>query len=173
MMLFDRRDLMVSAGALYALSATPALAKENPMSRLYAVQLAILAAWRTQDVEGVLTHVTDDIVWRNSSEFASPIVGKPAMRAALNVMGPKIKTSRWRIFDYAETADRLFVEGVDEFWTHDGAHVAIPYAGTLHFRGQQIYDWREYFDGHLGAEQRAGGGVSKWLENFIDKPATL
>ena len=140
------------------------------MSRLYPVLQAVIGAWRTQDVEGVLSHVTDDIVWQNSGGYAAPIAGKPAMRAALQGMGAKIKTSRWRIFDYAESGDRLFMEGVDEFWTHDGAHIAIPYAGSLHFRGALIHDWREYFDGRLSAEQREHG-LTPHLQALIGQPA--
>lgn len=166
----SRRSLIIAAGTSGALAATTAHSKEAaPMSRLYTVMQAIITAWRTQDVEGVLSHVTDDIVWQNSSGYAEPILGKAAMREALNVMGPKIKTSRWRIFDHIESGDRLFVEGVDEFWTKDGAHIAIPYAGSMHFRGSLVHDWREFFDGRLSAEQRALG-VTKHLETLIQQP---
>lgn len=164
----DRRTLIAAAGAL---AASPALAQETrPMSRLYPVLLAVIDAWRRQDVEGVLAHVTDDIVWRNSSGFAPAIRGKAAMRTALQGMAPVIKTNKWRIFDYAENDSRLFMEGVDEFWLTTGQHVAIPYAGVLEFRGLLIHEWREYFDGRISAAMKAGQPITPELEEMIGRP---
>jgi limonene-1,2-epoxide hydrolase len=137
---------------------------------LYPILLSVLAAWKTQDIEGVLSHVTDDITWQNTGGFGPAIEGKPAMRAALQAMAPIIAESRWRIFDYAESSDRLFMEGVDEFITKDGARVAIPYAGVLEFRGQLISEWREYFDGRLSAIMKTGGGVPPSVEAMIGRP---
>lgn len=166
----DRRTLMAAAAAAGLASPRPILAKEPPMSRLYPVLLAVIDAWHHQDIEGVLAHVTDDIVWRNSSGFAPAIRGKAAMRTALTSMAPIIKTNKWRIFDYAETGDRLFMEGVDEFWLQGGQHVAIPYAGSLEFRGLLIREWREYFDGRLSAAGKAGEPVSAEVLEMIGRP---
>ena len=165
----DRRTLLAAAAAGLA-SPRPTLAKEPPMSRLYPVLLAVIEAWHHQDIEGVLAHVTDDIVWRNSSGFAPAIRGKAAMRTALTGMAPIIKTNKWRIFDYAENGDRLFMEGVDEFWLQGGQHVAIPYAGSLEFRGPLIREWREYFDGRLSAAGKAGEPVSAEVLEMIARP---
>lgn len=140
------------------------------MSRLYAVQQAIIAAWRKQDIEGVLAHVTDDIVWRNTSGFAPAIRGKTAMRAALQGMAPVIQTNTWRIFDYAESQDRLFMEGVDEFWLKTGEHVAIPYAGVLEFRGLLVHEWREYYDGRISAAMKAGAPMTDEVKTMIARP---
>jgi limonene-1,2-epoxide hydrolase len=70
----NRRTLLVAAAG--ALTASPALSQEKPMSRLYAIQMAIIEAWHHQDVEGVLVHLTDDIVWHNSSGLNPAIRGK-------------------------------------------------------------------------------------------------
>jgi limonene-1,2-epoxide hydrolase len=130
-MILDRRTLIAATGALAV--APAAIAKEPAMPRLYPVLEAIIAAWKQQDVEGVLAHVTDDIVWRNSSGYAPAIKGKAAMRTALQNMKAMIQpgSNRWRIFDYAESADRLFMEGVDEFnlttgqhWSANGASIS-------------------------------------------------
>lgn len=163
----DRRTLLAAAGAL---AASPVLAQERPMPRLYPVLLAVIDAWHRQDVEGVLAHVTDDIVWRNSSGFAPAIRGKAAMRTALQGMAPVIKTNKWRIFDYAESDSRLFMEGVDEFWLTTGQHVAIPYAGVLEFRGPLIHEWREYFDGRISTAMKAGQPITPELEEMIGRP---
>lgn len=168
-MSLDRRTLITTAAA-GALAAAPALSKETSMPRLFPVLQAIIAAWRKQDVEGVLVHVTDDIVWRNSSGFAPAIHGKAAMRTALQGMAPVIKTNAWRIFDYAESQDRLFMEGVDEFWLHTGEHVAIPYAGSLEFRGLLVHEWREYFDGRISASMKAGAPMTDELKAMLSRP---
>lgn len=168
-MSLDRRTLMAAAGAL---AATPAFAKDSPMPRLYPVLETIIAAWKAQDIEGVLACVTDDIVWRNSSGYAPAIKGKAAMRAALTNMKAAIKpgSNTWRIFDYAESADRLFMEGVDEFDLVTGQHVAIPYAGSLQFRGGLVSEWREYFDGRISADMKAGKPMSAEVKEMLDRP---
>jgi limonene-1,2-epoxide hydrolase len=169
-MSLDRRTLMSAAVAAGALAATPTQSKEPSMSRLYPVLQGIISAWHNQDVEGVLVHVTDDIVWRNSSGFAPAIRGKAAMRAALQSMAPVIKTNKWRIFDHAESGDRLFMEGVDEFWLKTGEHVAIPYAGSLEFRGVLVHEWREYFDGRISAAMKAGAPMTDEIKEMISRP---
>ncbi|MBU1376488.1 MAG: nuclear transport factor 2 family protein [Alphaproteobacteria bacterium] len=172
-MSLDRRTLISAAAATGALAAaSPALAKESSMPRLFPVLEAIIAAWKKQDVEGVLACVTDDIVWRNSSGYAPAIKGKAAMRTALNTMKAAIKpgSNTWRIFDYAESADRLFMEGVDEFDLTTGQHVAIPYAGSLQFRGALVSEWREYFDGRISSDMKAGKPMSAEVTEMLDRP---
>ena len=163
-----RREFVSLGAALALLPITSAEAAG--MARLYPVLEAIIAAWRRQDVEGVLVHVTDDIIWRNSGGFAPAIRGKAAMREVLTAMAAKIKTNAWRIFDYAENDHRLFMEGVDEFWFHTGEHIAIPYAGSLEFRGQLIHEWREYFDGRLSLAMKAGEPFSDEVKEMIGRP---
>jgi limonene-1,2-epoxide hydrolase len=163
-----RRSWLFAGAALAA--ASPALARPRPGPRLNPRLQAIIAAWRNHDVEGVLAHVTDDIVWRNSSGNAPAVVGKPAMRAALETMAPVIDRDEWRNFDFAESHDRLFVEGVDEFWLKTGQHVAIPYAGVFQFRGLLIREWREYFDGRISAAMKAGAPMTDEVRTMISRP---
>jgi limonene-1,2-epoxide hydrolase len=165
----DRRTVIATAGAL-ALAPGLVHAKEPAMPRLYPVLMAVIEAWHHQDIEGVLAHVTDDIVWRNSSGFAPAIRGKDAMRKALQGMAPVIKTNKWRIFDHAENENRLFMEGVDEFWLQTGQHVAIPYAGSLEFEGLKIKEWREYFDGRISLAMKAGEPMSAEVAEMIARP---
>lgn len=166
----DRRTLITAAAATGVLAAVPAHSAEPAMSRLYPVLQAIIGAWQKQDIEGVLAQVTDDIVWRNTSGFAPAIRGKAAMRTALQAMAPVIQTNKWRIFDYAESQDRLFMEGVDEFWLKTGEHVAIPYAGVLEFRGLLVHEWREYYDGRISAAMKAGAPMTDEVKAMIDRP---
>lgn len=175
MITLDRRLVLAAAGAFAAhpaLASGHVLVREPAMSRLYPVLEAIIAAWKRQDVEGVLAHVTDDIVWRNSSGYAPAIRSKAAMREALQKMKAVIEpgSNRWRIFDHAENETRLFMEGVDEFRLTTGEHVAIPYAGSLEFRGGLVSEWREYFDGRISADMKAGKAMTAEVREMISRP---
>lgn len=165
----------VLAGALAATAAaTPAGADTptgTPAPRLLPVLQALISAWHRLDVEGVLALVTDDIVWQNSGGYAPAIEGKPAMREALQGMARVIRSNHWRLFDVAETGDRLFMEGVDEFHLVSGQHIALPYAGVLEFRAARICRWREYYDGRLAAAMKAGGPIPAAVRQLIDRPA--
>ena len=81
----------------------------------------------------------DSFVWNNSGGMLPVIEGKDAMRAALTKMAGKTRSNSWRLFDYAETGDTLWMEGVDEFTGTDGSHLAVPYAGVLEFRDGQLF----------------------------------
>ena len=131
----------------------------------------IIQGWHNHDVEAVLAHVTDDIVWRNTSGYRPAVKGKAAMRAVLQTMAPVIETSAWRMFDSAELNDRIFVEGVDEFWTKSGNHIVIPYAGVFVFRGMLVSEWREYYDGRISAEMKDGAPLTDELKEMISRPA--
>lgn len=131
---------------------------------------ALIAAWRRQDVEGVLQYIHDDISWNNSGGLRAPLKGKAEMRKALERMAEGIEESRWRLFDCAEVGDTVWMEGVDEFIGTDGTRVAVPYAGLLEFEHGLIIDWREYFQGQLIEDMRAGKGVSAHVEAMLDRP---
>lgn len=166
-----RRNLLAMAGAGAVAASSPALAGRIKSKPLLGVVKSIIAAWEKQDVEGVLTHVTDDVVYHMTSGYRPALVGKAAVRTVLQSMAPVIKTSAWKLFDSAESKDRLFVEGVDEFWTTSGAHVVIPYAGVFQFRGKLIYEWREYYDGRISSEMKNGAPVTAELKALIARPA--
>jgi len=131
---------------------------------------AVIAAWRNQDVEGVVRHLHDDITWNNSGGLRPPLQGKAEMRKALERMAEGIEESRWRLFDCAEVGDTVWMEGVDELIGKDGTRVAIPYAGVLEFQDGLIKEWREYFQGELLTQMRAGEGVSSDVEAMLDRP---
>jgi limonene-1,2-epoxide hydrolase len=77
---------------------------------------------------------------------------------------------QWRIFAYAESGDRLFIEGVDDYRTSDGNRVAAPYAGVLEFRGDLIIGWRDYVDLGVVAQQKSGEPLSKQVAGLLDRP---
>lgn len=168
----SRRTVLAATGAagLGAALASSPLAAAAPFSMLGAVK-DIIASWNRHDAEAVIAHVTDDIVYHATSGYRPAASGKAAFRALLQQMGPVIKTSNWRLFDYAETGNRLFVEGVDDFITTAGHHVVIPYAGVFEFRGPLISNWREYYDGRISAEMKDGAPLTDEIRALINRPA--
>lgn len=168
-----RRSMIAATSLGIIAGASPAIGGKtrHRKGEMIKVLKAIIDGWHNHDVEAVLAHVTDDIVWRNSGGYRPAVKGKAAMRTVLQTMAPLIETSAWRTFDYAELQDRVFVEGVDEFWTKSGNHVAIPYAGVFVFRGSLVSEWREYFDGRISAEMKSGGRITDEIKEMISRPA--
>ncbi len=126
------------------------------MTRMAQFQ-TVIDAWTRKDVEAVMARMTDDIVWHYAAAIAPPARGKAEARAFIDRFGAGIATVRWRIFAHAETADRLFVEGVDEYTTTDGVDVAAPYAGVIEFRDELICGWRDYVDRGTIDAMKGGG----------------
>jgi limonene-1,2-epoxide hydrolase len=132
---------------------------------------AIIAAWKAKDIDAVLAHMADDIVWHFAAGVAPPVTSKRGARKFLERFGGEIQEITWRVFDSAESADRLFVEGVDEYVTTDGIRVVAPYAGVLEFRGDLVTGWRDYVDIGTVDAQKAGAPVSAHIEALIARPA--
>jgi limonene-1,2-epoxide hydrolase len=141
------------------------------MTSRFQVYQSVIAAWKKKDIDGVLSHMSDDIVWHYAAAISPPVLGHAGARKFMETFGARIGEVRWRVFDYAESGDRLFVEGVDEFFTTDGKRVATPYAGVLDFRGDLICGWRDYFDSGVAAGMQAGGAASPEVESLIARPA--
>lgn len=133
--------------------------------------LAVLAAWKARDIEGALAHLDEDIVWHYAAGIAPPLQGKAKARRFLQAFSSQIQEVRWRIFDYAEREDRLFVEGVDEYVGVDGRLVSAPYAGVLTLRNGKITAWRDYFDAGVVEALKAGGAPSEHLRALIGRKA--
>ncbi|MEG2313814.1 nuclear transport factor 2 family protein [Brevundimonas sp.] len=133
--------------------------------------LSMIEAWGRQDVDAVMTFLHEDVEWNNSGGFSPVIKGKAAMREALEAMASKIAESRWRLFDYTEVGDRLWMEGADEFILTDGKRVAIPYMGILDYEDGLIRYWREYYNGYLHTSQGKTGIVAAEAEVMLDRPA--
>lgn len=140
------------------------------MGRCYAILGKVIAAWQAKDIDGVLAHMSDDIVWHYAAAAMPPVRGKAAAAKLLRNFHPDMNGIQWRIFAYAETGDRLFIEGVDDYTTADGKRVAAPYAGVLDFEGDLICGWRDYVDLGVIAQQKAGEPMSKQVEGLLDRP---
>ncbi len=140
------------------------------MTRMQQFQ-QVIDAWKRKDVDFVIGQMTDDIVWHYAAAIAPPARGKAECRAFITRFGAGIGEVRWRIFDHAETADRLFVEGVDEYTTTAGVNVAAPYAGVIEFRGEKISGWRDYIDFATVNAMKAGGAYPPQVVELINRRA--
>jgi limonene-1,2-epoxide hydrolase len=141
------------------------------MSRKFETMKALIADWSRGDIDAALSYMTDDIVWHYAAAVAPPLKGKVKARKFLENFKAQIDEVNWRIFDHAESGDRLFVEGVDEYRAKTGEMVAAPYAGVLEFRGDLICAWRDYVDVGVIEAQKAGQPASAWVAALIDRPA--
>lgn len=140
------------------------------MSRKKAVLQAVIDAWcERQDIDEVLSHMTDDIVWHFSAVSVPPKTGKSGAREFLTAFKARVSSPAWRIFRIAETEDALFVEGADAFDAPDGRHVVVPYMGILEFDGDRICAWRDYFD--RGTAD--GGALPDHARALVDRPVAM
>lgn len=166
-----RRFLGMLAGgagaAAFGLAAGPAAAKSRDAD-YHAIFLDLIRAWRRHDVEAVLAHLADDVVWY-PAVGGPPMTGKDEVRKALTALAPNRGEERWRIFHHAANDRQLFVEGVDEYLDAKGHRIAVPYAGVLDFRGRLIAGWRDYFDIGTLNRQKAGEPVAAVLEPLVNR----
>lgn len=140
------------------------------MGRCYGILRQVIEAWQAKDIEGVLSHMHDDIVWHYAVAAMPPVRGKAAAAKLLARFQADMHQIEWRIFAHAETGDCLFIEGVDEYRTPEGHRVATPYAGVLDFKDGLIIGWRDYVDLGVAAQQKAGGPLSRQVEGLLDRP---
>ena len=135
---------------------------------------ALAEAWcERKSVEEVLGFLTDDVVWHFAVAAAPPAVGIDAARTVLEGLSGQIERSHWRVFEYAERGNTLFVEGVDENVLPNGHRTVAPYMGILEFRGEQICAWRDYFDrGSVSAQLRdPEAPLKEHVSTLIARPA--
>jgi len=165
----DRRLFMQASAAVPILAAGGAVAA-SATPDYFAITQKMITAWRGKDLEGMLGHIDDDIVW-HSHVGSPPIVGKAAMREFAAKLTAQMNDIKWRIFETATNGNRVFLEGVDDFVTNEGRRVVLPYAGVLAFKGERISEWRDYFDRALFDRLKAGEPMPDYLQALADRPA--
>ncbi len=133
--------------------------------------LGLISAWKSKDIDGVLAFMHEDIVWHYAAVIAPPLKGKVKARKLLEGMALQVHDVTWRIFDYAENGERLFVEGVDEYVSVDGRLVSAPYAGVVEFRDGKIIGLREYFDMRAVDALKAGDPLKEHVRVLIAREA--
>ncbi len=168
--MIDRRFFVKTALAASALPRS-ANSKVTAMNKRFNQFSAVVNAWRRKDIGFIMDSMTDDIVWHYAAAMTPPARGKAECRAFIDKFGATIGTVRWRIFEHAETADRLFVEGVDEYDALDGRTIKAPYAGVIDFRGDLICGWRDYFDRGVIDSQKRGEPVAAQVTELTSRPA--
>jgi limonene-1,2-epoxide hydrolase len=140
------------------------------MSRLYGILQQLIKVWQAKDIDGVLAFMDDEIVWHYAAGAMPPVRGKATAAKLLSRFQADMHNIEWRLFAYAESGDRLFIEGVDEYQTADGRRVAAPYAGVLEFKGDRIIGWRDYVDIGVIADQKEGRPITPQVEQLINRP---
>jgi limonene-1,2-epoxide hydrolase len=165
----DRRLFMQASAAVPLLAAGSAVAATAPHD-YFAITRKMITAWRAKDLEGMLAHIDDGIVW-HSHVGSPPIVGKAAMREFAGKLTAQMNDIKWRIFETATNGNRVFLEGVDDFVTNEGRRVVQPYAGILAFKDARIVEWRDYFDRALFDRLKAGEPLPDYLQALADRPA--
>ena len=133
--------------------------------------LGLISAWRARDIDGVLSFMHDDIIWHFAAVIAPPLKGNVKARKLLEAMSFEVRDVTWRIFDYAEKGERLFVEGVDEYVSVGGHLVSAPYAGVVEFRDGKIIGLREYFDMGSVNALKAGEPMKEHVRAMIAREA--
>lgn len=133
---------------------------------------SVIKHWsERQDIDAVLEHLSDDLVWHFSAATQPPVYGKAGARQFLEGLKKRVTNPRWRIFRYAESDDALFVEDVDEFESPDGTTVTIPYMGVLDFDDGLIVGWRDCFDRGIADYGVAGKEMPGHCADFGDRKA--
>ncbi len=140
------------------------------MGRCYSTLLKVIETWQAKDVEGVLAHMHEDIIWHYAAAAMPPIRGKAMARKLLSRFQEDMHGIQWRIFAHAEVGETLFIEGVDDYQSTDGHRIAAPYAGVLDFRDGLIIGWRDYVDIGVIALQKTGEPLSKQVLELINRP---
>jgi limonene-1,2-epoxide hydrolase len=168
--LLQRRQLLFSLGAASVVAVQSKAAEvKRAVADYYSLFIGLITAWQKHDVDAVIGHMADDIVWY-AFVGSAPIKGKAAVRAALTAMAPRRTAEHWRIFNYATSGNRLYVEGVDDFADQAGHRIAVPYMGIIEFRDQLIVGWRDYFDAGLLKRMRDGESVPAEIEPLVSRP---
>jgi limonene-1,2-epoxide hydrolase len=163
-----RRFVQAAAAAPFAAAGSAAAGTGKP--DYLGVAQGIITGWRRGDLEGMLAHIHDDIVW-HSHVGSPPLVGKPAMREFATKLMAGMKDVRWRVFDAAQHGERLYLEGVDDFVNAEGRRIVLPYLGVMAFRGMQVSEWRDYFDRALFDRLKAGEPLPDYLVPLTERPA--
>ena len=145
----------------------------SAVSEKYKILRQVIEAWTARDIDGVLAHMADDIVWHYAVAIAPPLKGKTSARKLLEKMAADTSDLHWRIFDYAERGDRLFIEGAEDYLASSGARVATAYAGVLEFRGGLISAWRDYLDIGAVNAQADGQPTPNWVTAMIGRPVAV
>ena len=102
------------------------------------------AAWKTRDVEKIMSFFTPDCLYHNIP--MEPLRGTEAIRGLIQTFVGMASELEFIVHHIAETSSgTVLTERVDKFLI-DGKWVELPVMGTFEFRDGKISAWRDYFD---------------------------
>jgi limonene-1,2-epoxide hydrolase len=108
------------------------------------VVTAFIAAIEAKDLDTALALVTDEVSYENVP--MSPIVGREAVRAALDSFLSMAAAVDWQVSRQMVSGNAVANERLDRFQIGDG-WLEMPVAGFFEVTdGGQISLWRDYFD---------------------------
>jgi ketosteroid isomerase-like protein len=96
------------------------------------------------DAAGFVGFLTPDAEFRFGS--APPIVGIPAISAAVTAFFAAIGSSRHRLLRTWDAPASAVCEGEVTYTRHDGSVVSFPFANVFELRGDKIAAYRIYID---------------------------
>ena len=106
----------------------------------------VMRAAKEQDDEAFLDCLTDDIEY-HYHVGSRPLLGKEWVKKFLVKYREVTAESSWRIDHFAETENKLFVEGYEEYLDkRTNERIAHPYMGIFEFRDGKICKWRDYYE---------------------------
>lgn len=107
-----------------------------------ATVLSFCGAWTGPDMDRVISHLGDDIVYHNIP--MEELSGLAAVERYLRAAGP-FAHSAWEVRAVAANGEKVLTERIDRM-TVRGRMVTLPVMGTFRVRGGLIREWRDYFD---------------------------
>ncbi|KCZ54758.1 hypothetical protein HY29_13245 [Hyphomonas beringensis] len=128
----------------------------------------IIASWKRKDIDGVLSHVADNVQY-HYRVGSRPLNGPDELRAFLEKFGAGMHDINWKIFRHSQTGNLLMVEGADDFVDADGNRVRTPYMGVFEFEGDKVVGWRDYFNPEIGEKSRTGETLPPYVEELLNQ----
>jgi limonene-1,2-epoxide hydrolase len=106
----------------------------------------LFAAWTRLDLDGIMSHFTDDGVWDNVPMNA-PAKGKAAIRELTHGFLKDTTRFEAKILKTVHVGNTLMNERVDTLAMKSGKTAVVPVVGVFEFNDAgKIVAWRDYFD---------------------------
>ncbi|GIH18858.1 nuclear transport factor 2 family protein [Rugosimonospora africana] len=105
---------------------------------------AIFADIDSFDPDRFVAHLADDVVFRFAS--AEPVIGRAGVKEAVTAFFATIGGLTHHILNVWEVGDTTITQIDVEYTRLDGAHVTVPNADIITFRGDLVSHWLIYID---------------------------
>ena len=108
-----------------------------------AVVASLADAWKAQDIDRIMDHFTDDIVYHNMP--MEPAEGTDAVRGVIEGFLAMAESIVFETVNEVSDGDLVLNERVDTF-VIAGNETPIRVMGIFELRDGKIARWRDYFD---------------------------